>query len=131
MVVGRGQKVRLRDGARRFFPGLADCAARMTPGGKPAIELDPAAHPEIRTSRRARAEAVLVLDRREEGAASAERMAADEVAGMLLADMPWYGENVHQRYRCAVDKLLEAPAYRLIYADVHEAVGVLESLVTG
>jgi hypothetical protein len=131
VVLGRGQKVRLREGARQLFPELSDCEARMTPGGKTAIELDPAARPGIQRASRARAEAVVVLERRESGAAAAELVPADEVADMLLGDMPWYGDQVYARYRCAVDRLLEAPAYRLVYADVQDAVRVLDTLVSG
>ena len=118
----------LREDAAGLFTELSRYSSRILPNGKQAIEISLSDFPHIRTASRTRVEAVVVLDRRAAAHAELQPIPAAIVAGMILQDMPWYGDEVHARYQRAVDRLLEAPAYRLTYADLDEAVAVLNGL---
>jgi energy-coupling factor transporter ATP-binding protein EcfA2 len=127
-VLGRSGQIRFKVDAPRLFPELEEYVSRVRPDGKVSLEVPTDAFPHIRTASRCRVGCVVVLAREPGAAARIERIAAGEVAGLLLGDMPRYGEEVRARYEAVVGRLLRAPCYRLIYDDLDGAVRVLGAL---
>ena len=130
-VLGRCGQIRFKVDAPRLFPELAEYVSRLRPNGKVSLEVPVAAFPHIRTASRCHVGRVVVLDRKSGVAARAEPVEAAAVAGMLLADMPRYEEEVRARYQSVVRKLLRAPCYRLTYHDLDEAIHLLSKLASG
>jgi len=128
-VLGRCRQIRFKSDAPRLFPELQEYAARPGPNGKVSLEVPLAAFPQIRTASRCRIGCVVVLDRGSRAAARAEPMPAEEVAGLLLGDMPRYEEEVRARYETVVRRLLHAPCYRLTYDNLDDAVCVLTEIL--
>jgi hypothetical protein len=128
LALGRCRHVRLREDAATLFPESARYAARSLPGGKRAIEIPLADFPRIRSSSRAPIGATIVLDHRPVDRAALESIDPAGVASMLLRDVPWYGDEVHTRYRRVVDRLVQGPVWRLAYTDLAQAVDVLTAL---
>ena len=130
-VRGRCRQARFRSDARQLFPELAAYLERTVPSGKVSVEVPLSAFPQIRTADRCRVGCVIVLDRQSGARARVEAIPAEEPLGLLLRDMPWYGEEVRARYERTARKLLEVPAWRLTYEDLGEAVTLLTELASG
>jgi hypothetical protein len=128
-VLGRCRQIRFKSDAPQLFPELQRYAARPGPHGKVSLEVPLPDFPQIRTASRCRIGCVVVLDRQSSAAARAEPALAEEVAGLLLGDMPRYEEDVRARYETAVRRLLDAPCYRLRYDNPHDAVRVLTEIL--
>jgi hypothetical protein len=128
-VLGRCHQIRFKSDAPRLFPELERYAARPGPNGKLSIEVPLADFPQLRTASRCRIACVVVLDRRSRAAARAEPVLAEEVAGLLLGDMPRYEAEVRARYETAVRKLLHAPCHRLTYDNPEDAIRVLTEIL--
>jgi hypothetical protein len=126
-VLGKSRYLHLRDDARRLFPELVQDPACVRPHGKLSIEVPLSKFPQIQTATRTQVESVVVLNRQNAARAALQPLDAQTVADMLLQDMPWYGDAVHARYQQAVKKILEAPAWRLTYSDLDEAVAILSA----
>ena len=127
-ALGRCRSIRFRDDAPRLFPELQEYIRRARPNGKISIEVPLDAFPQIRTASRCRVGSVVLLDRREGAATSAQPVAAAEAIGLLLRDMPWYGDEVRTMYERTARRLLEVPAYRLTYEKLDQAVALLSNL---
>jgi hypothetical protein len=128
-VLGRCHQIRFKSDAPRLFPELQRYAARPGPNGKLSIEVPLADFPQLRTASRCHIACVVVLDRRSRAAACAEPVSAEEVAGLLLGDMPRYEAEVRARYETAVGKLLHAPCHRLTYDNPEDAIRVLTEIL--
>jgi hypothetical protein len=127
-VAGKYRHVRLREDVRCLFPELAEYAVETCANGKRALEVPLKAFPHMRAGPRATVEAVVALDHRASTRARLEPMPAREAADLLLADSPWYGEDVSVRHQRAVARLLESPAFRLTYTGLDQAVAALTGL---
>ena len=127
-ALGRCRSIRFRDDAPRLFPELQEYISRARPNGKISIEVPLDAFPHVRTAPRCRVGSVILLDRREGVPTSAQPVPAAEAIGLLLGDMPWYGDDVRALYEKTARRLLEVPAYRLTYANLDQAVALLSNL---
>jgi hypothetical protein len=127
-VLGRSGQIRFKADAPLLFPELQEFVSRPGPNGKLSIDLPLPAFPQIRTASRCRPGLVVVLERAHGSAARAETMAAAEVAKLILADAPHYGDVVRARYEAAVGRLLRVRCCRLVYENLDEAVQALSEL---
>jgi len=127
-VLGRCGQIRFKVDAPSLFPELDEYVSRVRPNGRLSLEVPLSAFPRIRTASRCQVGCVVVLERRPAAIARAEPIDAAQVAGLLLGDMPRYGEEVRARYEAVVARLLQAPCYRMIYNDLEEALRVLSVL---
>jgi len=128
-VLGRCRQIRFKADAPRLFPELQTTISQLRPNGKLSLEVSLDAFPDIRTAPRCRVAGVVVLRRTMGAEARSERIDAQEVAGLLLADMPLYEPEVRARYEAVVGKLLrQAPCYRLTYDDLDGAIRALAVL---
>jgi hypothetical protein len=126
IAIGRPRQARFRLDAPRLFPELEGYAVRARPNGKIGIEVPLAELPQIRTAPRAAIGGIVFLER--PGRAGIERMAPGQATERLLADMPSYGEDVNAMHERTVRKLSGAPAWRMRYETLEDAVRILGTL---
>jgi hypothetical protein len=126
-VIGPQRQFRFRPDAARLFPELAGFTARVRPNGKPAIEVAVSELPRVRAVESAGVHGIVLLDRGA-GAPGLEPVAPEEVLERMLADMPSYGPAVNAMHEGAVRRLAEAPAFRLRYSALDEAIARLETV---
>ena len=101
--------------------------------GKPTIEVQTAALPEIRTALESHVDHIVFLNRCEaaRGRAQLLPVSREEVLARLLSD-PWPAElPAHQERQAAVRRLAEAGAHEMRYRELDDAVNCLEQLVLG
>ncbi len=127
VAIGKPHQARVRDDAPRLFPELEGYCTRARPKGKLSIEIPMEAFPQIQTALHCRIEAIVFLDRRS-GTPRLEAATGEETTETLLAEMPSYGHQVRRRHERAVRRLLEAPAYRLRYERLEDAIALLDGL---
>ncbi len=127
IAIGRPRRARFRLDAPSLFPELEGYAVRARPNGKIGIEVPLAELPHIRTAPRAAIGGMVFLERRS-GTSGLQRIAPEDAIDRLLSDMPSYGEPVDSLHERAVRRLSEAPAWRMRYETVEEAIGILETL---
>jgi len=130
-VFGRPHLVRFRHDAPRLFPELEGFLARVRPNGKLSIEVPTSTFPHIRTASRCEAAAVVFLDRSGRRRSGFERVASGTAAAALLGELEMHREQVRQRYRGVVRRILEAPAFRLRYKSLEEGIALLGELHAG
>lgn len=126
-VVGRHRHVRFRLDAPRLFPELARFVSTERPNGKVSIEVPLEHLPEISSATSAEAACAVVLHRGNDGEPQA--IPADELAAVLLRDMPSYGPEVNAIHEQAVAQVARVPAYRLHYQDLDAAIARLGRLL--
>lgn len=128
-VAGNPRLVRFRADARLRFPEFRDIPARVRPNGKVSIEALLADFPQIQTAAQSRIGAVVFLDRRSGASAPVTSVAKSEAVELLLREKPFYGEGCWELHERAVQRLVDAPRYRLQYETVETAVCALCDLI--
>jgi len=126
VALGKPHQARLRADAPRFFPELAGFPARAMPNGKLSMEVPTSLLSGIRTAARVDVRKLVSLSRGSE--AGVERVAAEEAAALLLADLPSYGPEVNATHERTVGMLARLPAWRLRYRSLEEGVGLLSEI---
>jgi len=125
LAIGKPHQARLRGDAARHFPELEGFPARTLPNGKLSMEVPTSLLAGVRTMRQVAVDRLVFLSRGGEGAARVERMASDEVAALLLEDLPSYGDEVNAMHERTVGMLARLPAWRLNYSTLDEAIRLL------
>jgi hypothetical protein len=125
-ITGRPNQARFREDSPRFFPEIDGFAMRARPTGKLSIEVPMDQLDGIVTATRCQVETLVFLNRGESGGLS--RIGHEEALERLLADSGQYGPATFARHEAALRRLLEAPAYRLSYVTLPEALDALETL---
>jgi hypothetical protein len=125
VAIGKPHQARLRGDAARHFPELEGLPARALPNGKLSMEVPTSLLSGVRTAKQAEIGTLVFLDRRSEGAARVETMPADEVATLLLQDLPSYGPEVNAAHERTIGILATLPALRLTYGTLDDAIRIL------
>jgi hypothetical protein len=125
-ITGRPHQARFREDAPRLFPEIDGFAMRARPTGKLSIEVPMDQLNGIVTATRCQIETLVFLNRGESGGLS--RIGREETIERLLAESSHYGPGTFARHEAALRRLLEAPAYRLSYVTLPEALDALETI---
>jgi hypothetical protein len=125
-VTGRPHQARFREDAPRLFPEIDGYTIRARPTGKVSIEVPMNALEGISTSQHCEVETLVFLERGESGGLS--RLPVEEALERMLADSGCYGPATFARHERALRRLAGAPAYRLRYTKMEEALAALERL---
>jgi len=125
-ALGKPHQARLRADAAHFFPELTGFSKRAMPNGKLSMEVPTSMLSGVRTAPRAEVGRLVFLDRG--SGVGRERMAGEEVARLLLADLPSYGPDVNAAHERTVGMLAKLPAWRLKYRSLDEAVGIISEV---
>jgi hypothetical protein len=123
------KQARFRADAPRLFPELARYPVAPHPSGKMGIEAPLKDFPAIRAASRCVVEALVRLERRSGAAARMTAVSSAEAVEALLEDLPSYGDDVNAWYERTVRELAAAPAYRLEYDLLDDAVMALGALL--
>ncbi len=126
IALGRPRQVRFRPDAPRLFPELEGYLVRARPTGKLAFEVDTSLL-GIRTADRTSVDAIVFLERGG-GIADVHRISAEDALERLLTDMPSYGEEVDELHERTLRRVTAAPAYRLRYQSIEDAIRLLSAL---
>jgi hypothetical protein len=132
-VLGNPLSFRFRGTAAELFPEFKGMEESRRGNGKPTIEVQTAALPEIRTALKSRVDYIVFLNRCEAARGRAELfpVSREEAQARLLVD-PWPAElPTREERQSAVRRLAEAGAYELRYRELDAAVDRLEQLVLG
>lgn len=127
IAIGRPRQARFRLDAPSVFPELEGYALRARPNGKIGIQVPLADLPHIRTAPSAPVGGVVFIDRRP-GEPGLQRLTAADMIERLLGDLPTYGGDVDVLHARTVRQLAEAPAWRMRYQTLDDALGLLETL---
>ena len=118
--------VRFRQDVGRHFPELASHFASAHPNGKMSIEVPTrSVSGGAHGAARCRVRCLAFLDRGGEGAARIERMAPEEAAASLLAEMPSYGAEVNAVHEKTIADLTLLPAWRVHFHELDDAIRLL------
>jgi hypothetical protein len=126
VVIGKPRQARFREDAPRLFPELEGYATRARPTGKLSIEVPMASLAGNRTAARCEVKRLVFLDRGK--SAGLERIGVESALEQMMQDSRSYGEETQARHEKAVRRLLHAPAYRLSYERLEDAIKALEGL---
>jgi hypothetical protein len=126
LAIGKSHEARLRADAARHFPEVEGFPARQLPNGKLSMEVPAAVLRDVRTARQMAVGRVVVLDREGQGKARLEAMAPEEIAAILLRDLPSYGTEVNALHERTVRKLAALPGWRLTYRELSDAIALLK-----
>ena len=127
IAIGKPHQARLRGDGARHFPELQGFPARALPNGKLSMEVPTSLLAGVRTLRHVAVSSLVFLDREGEGAARIEKMAPDEIATHLLADLPSYGPEVNAVHERTIGILASLPAWRLTYSALEDGVRLLSA----
>ncbi len=127
-AIGKPHVVRFRQDVARHFPELASHFASAHPNGKMSIEVPTNLFPGVRTAARCPVRFLAILDRGGEGRARRERMAPEDVAASLLAEMPSYGAEVNAIHEKTIGDLALLPAWRVHFHHLEDAVRLLTEI---
>lgn len=127
-VIGNCHQVRLRPSATELFPEIAGRDITPRAAGKPSIEVPTAELPEIRTAFSTTVQRIVFLDR-----GPGVRLLLDgfplSVARRFLRGVLFgLPENLAVQYE-VLEQMLLAPAHRLRYERLDDAIALLEQLV--
>ncbi len=125
-VTGRPHQARFREDAPRLFPEIDGYSMRARPTGKLSIEVPMDSLKGISTASHCEVETLVFLDRG--GPSGIFPVSHEEALERMLADSGNYGPATFARHERALRRLLDAPAYRLGYSAVPEALDALETL---
>jgi hypothetical protein len=125
-VTGRPHQARFREDAPRLFPEFQGYVTRARPTGKVSIEVPMDTLTGIETAQHCNVDFLVFLERGESGGLSL--LSEEDAMERMLASSGSYGPATFARHERAMRRLLHAPAYRLRYADLEEALGALERL---
>ena len=126
VVTGKPHQARFREDAPRLFPEIEGYATRARPTGKLSIEVPMASLPGIRTAVQCEAGRNVFLDRGK--STGLERIGVEDALEQMMQDSNSYGAETQARHEQALRRLLQAPAYRLRYERLQDAIEALESL---
>lgn len=126
IAIGR-RRGRFRLDAPKLFPELEGYAIRARPNGKISIEVPLEELPHIRTAPRAPIGGVVFLER-QPGKPGLERLTASETIERMLADLPQYGGDVDVLHERTVRGLAGAPAWRMRYETLEDAIAILATV---
>jgi hypothetical protein len=126
IAIGKPHQARLRADAARHFPELEGLPARALPNGKLSMEVPTSLLSGVRTAPRAEIGSLVFLDRQSGGLARIENMLADDVAPLLLRDLPSYGPEVNAVHERTIGILAALPAFRLTYSSLDDAIRILK-----
>lgn len=127
MALGQPRHARFRLDAPGLFPELAGYAVLTRPNGRIGMEVPLSEFPDVRTADRASIAAVIFLERGA-GSPGARRLAGADSVERLLADLPSLGDPTDAMHERAVRRLEGAPAWRMQYTTLKEALEILETL---
>ncbi len=125
-VTGKPHQARFREDAPRLFPEFDGYATRARPTGKVSIEVPMDTLKGIRTAERCEVETIVFLNRGESGGLS--QVSGEEAIEEMVGGAGQYGPATFARHERALRRLLDAPAYRLRYTTMEQALEALESL---
>jgi hypothetical protein len=125
VAIGKPHQARLRADAARHFPELEGLPARALPNGKLSLEVPTSLLTGVRTAPQAEIGTLVFLDRQTEVAARIDAVPADDVAPLLLRDLPSYGPEVNAVHERTVGILAALPAFRLTYSSLPDAIRIL------
>ncbi|MEO8597185.1 MAG: aldolase [Candidatus Solibacter sp.] len=128
IAIGKPHQARFREDVARHFPELEGYVARRRPNGKRSIEVPTSLFPAMRTAKQCEVRGLVFLDRARGGEATVERMPAQEVEELLLAELPSFGAEVNALHEAAVRRLGELPAWRVCYGELGDAIRILREL---
>jgi hypothetical protein len=126
VVTGKPHQARFRDDAPRLFPELEGYSTRARPTGKLSIEAPMASLPGIRTALQCQVRRNVFLDRG--NSVGLERIGVEKALEEMMQDSRALGAETQARHEKALRRLLHAPAYRLHYERLADAIAALESL---
>jgi hypothetical protein len=130
-VVGNPQTFRLRPSALALFPEIKGRAKLRN--GKPTIEIKTEHFRHMRVSQESTVDYILFLKRAEthNGEPSLSPVARLDTFTRLMRN-PWPAElTIHEQRGETIERVLDAPAYELVYADFDSAIQLLERLARG
>ena len=125
-VTGKPYQARFREDAPRLFPEFEGYVTRARPTGKVSIEIPIDKLAGIEIAQHCEVETLVFLERGESGGCS--RLDGEEAMERMLTNSGAYGPATFARHERALRRLAGAPAYRLRYATVDEALDALERL---
>ena len=128
LAIGRPGQARFRMDAPALFPELERYVARARPNGKISVEAPMQDFAEIDTAARVTVESLVLLEREKDVAPGLLRMDPEEAISRLLAGGPSYGAQVNAIHERTVWRLVEAPAYRMRYENLADALHMLEEI---
>lgn len=128
IAIGKPHQARLRGDAARHFPELEGYPTRTLPNGKLSMEVPTSLLTGVRTARQIGVGKLVFPDRGGQGEARIERIAPNDVAALLLEDLPSYGAEVNAVHEKTIGKLSELPAWRLTYSTLDDAIRAVSSL---
>jgi len=127
--IGKSQKLRFREDAPCWFPELSSYPVHLRPNGRLAIEPFTAGFPGLRTAFRARIHHIVLLDRQAGPCTHSVRIPSRDAVDSLLTDMPLYNAPVNEFHASTVNRLLDVPAWRIVYRNPSEGVTLLSELL--
>jgi hypothetical protein len=128
LVVGKPGSLKLALEAARLFPELSDRTPEPDGGnGQPAILVSTAG---FETAFSVEADLVVLLERADE-AAQLSPVEPGAALAQLLAEIPFFGEEVYAEQKRSLERLLASGAWRLRYRSPDEAVQQLHKLTEG
>jgi hypothetical protein len=128
IVMGKPTQMHFRETAAAILPELKDLLIRTNAPGEISIEVRSADLP-IRTAFQSRVAAVVLLNRGGGGPARLIPIPPAQACERLERELPLFEQPVFEAHRASLRYLVEAGAYEFRYADLDEAVQLLESLV--
>jgi hypothetical protein len=128
IAIGKPHQARLRGDAARHFPELHGFPARTLPNGKLSMEVPTSLFSGLETAQRMDVGVIVFLVREREGAARIEKMKSDDVAALLLEDLPSYGPEVNAAHERTIGILSNLPAWKLTYGSLEDAIERLSEL---
>jgi hypothetical protein len=126
--IGNPHGIRLRDGARRLFPELADRLVLKRPNGKVGIEI-PTNELGIATALGSEIHHMVFLNRKGPPSPRLAVFSKSEAADWLEMHTHYGVDLVKQERREAYRRLLKAGVWQLEYSNLDQAITRLEDLV--
>jgi predicted ATPase len=130
-VVGNPQTFRLRPSALPFFPEIKGRAKLRN--GKLTIEIRTEQLRHMRVSQESTVDYILFLKRPESYSGEARLAPVTRIDTFTrLVKNPWPVElSIHEQRGETLERVLDAPAYELVYGDFDSAIQLLERLARG
>lgn len=126
VVTGKPHQARFREDAPLLFPELNGYATRARPTGKLSIEVPMTSLPGIRVAVRCEVRYCVFLHRG--NSAGMARVGIEEGLEQIMHESRSYGAETCARHENALRRLSYAPAYRLQYERLEDAIGALDRL---
>ncbi len=127
LVLGKPDSLKLAPEAARWFSELSDRAPERGLNGEPAIFVRTAS---FATAFSVQADLVVLLERTDE-VAQLSPVEPGAALTQLLAEIPFFGEEVYAEQKRSLERLLAPGAWRLRYRSPDDAVRQLHQLAEG